>query len=216
MKHVVDKHDEAVRLVGPFLKVRSKLLAKTMSVAHVTKELGISKISTFYWSSTHMSPRAMIHYRSQDWQTGSHKRIWRRFSIVDLIGFELLKSLRNSQLSLPMGKRLRDWFHENLLDGKVLIYELSTGEPIKVIIIPGQAAIEVFSKTTELKNLDKILENQQSATIVPLGPPFRNVLKVVNRIGSKDFQIEFVKDDFSGKNQVVYCLGDDRIELERP
>jgi hypothetical protein len=118
-------------------------------------------------------------------------------------------------MPLAMCKQLRDWFSANLLDGELLIFELTAGEPVNVLI-SGKGVIESFSKTKKLKDPDAILNNQQPAVIVPLYPPFRKVIEIIKSAKRADFRIEFVRDEFGGRDKTIYHVAGAKIELKRP
>jgi len=215
MKHEVDKHSEAIRIAEPFLKLKNKLTEQKMPVSYVMENLGICKMNVVYWSSKHMSSKTGIVYRTHNWQPILRKRMWRRYSFVDLILFELVSYLRNIQMPLARCKQLRDWLSVNLLDGELLIFELTAGEPVNVLI-SGKGVIESFSKTKKLKDPDAILNNQQPAVIVPLYPCFRKILEIIKNAKRDDFWIKFVRDKSGSKNKAIYYVPGAKIELKRP
>jgi DNA-binding transcriptional MerR regulator len=199
-KEIWDKILQAY--IKPYYQVIHTLNKEYMTVSEITELLKISKRQLFHWDQKGLKISAKT--------TGD--RAWRRFSILDLFGFSVVRKCRTFGLGLDECEKVIDWLRHNLNDTPDFIYNFSQGLPIFAFLDIKPKDVKCFYGY-DVKEFysDTILKTQEPVVIIPLSPLLRLILRSVAKPG---FSVDFVKDGHGENNRVTYTIYKERYEFK--
>jgi len=198
--------------IDPLLRVIQKLEDKYMTASDVMRILKISKMQLFYWDLKTRKPGSrMLDARYR--QLSLHRKMWRRFSTIDLVWLTALTHLRALYVQINGCLKLVDWLQHCITDIKydLLIYELSKGN--QIIFSIGKEGVQYFLGSEIQKDCSGFCRIAYPKILVSLSSLFGFVLEKVKR---DDFSVKFERDDFGGKNRITYYVNRERISLKEP
>ncbi len=201
-----DDLERILRKMKPMLlalfRVQIGLEEPVLFAADVKRILRITQKMFIYWFNKAIRP---IKSDTAD----TNKPSWNVFSLINLFEFATVKELRKLGIELSVCGQVLNWLRENLMEKKTIIYPLSAGNQVSIII--DEKNIKCHVGPGRPQNQRAIPEIAPSAIYLSLAPLFRHVLKSARR---KAFHVRLVDDAFGERNKVVYFIKSKRIELE--
>lgn len=196
---IVSAHE---KLQQYFYRIRPALDHHYMKVADILSVLDISIRQLFYWDSKGMS--ISKHQKN--------KRSWRRFSVFDLIGYAIVKELRN------MGGNLEDfifviaWLKNNLCQEPEIFYNFTRANRIFLIINPVDKTVELFCISKNWTFNATILDLEKSGIIIPLHPILERIFTKIKKV---NFEIKTTGDKSSGYVEYrTFIINEEPVLLE--
>lgn len=197
-----------IRKMKPMLlaliRVQIGLEEPFLFAADVKSRLRITQKQFIYWFN-----KAIRQIKSHT--ADANKPSWNVFSLINLFEFATVKELRKLGIELSVCGQVLDWLRQNLMEKKTIIYPLSAGNQVSIII--DEKNIKCHVGPGRPQNQRAIPEIAPSAIYLALDPIFRYVLKSAPR---EAFHVRLVDDAFRERNKVVYCFKNKRVELEEP
>lgn len=196
-----DKVDDATkrvnRLYESFYRVREKMEEQYMSVSKVIKILDITKRQLSYWILKGTKPK----------EKKTHRRSWRKFSIIDVFGFAVLKKLREVGINLHQWCDVTGFLQRNVHEPTGFIYNFAVGKPIYL-------GMDIAHNTLYLiagRKFQQIQHYAESTLVMSLVPILMSLL---TQTGKPDFYVKFECESGEMKNAIFYVNGE-RVEFER-
>ena len=135
---------------------------------------------------------------------------WRRFSILDLFGFGIVKILRGFRLKLSQCVKIIDYLYHNIHESPKLISHFASGEYVYL-----QAADDNMRIFFSGKEIDKeehgITDFGKFPAVISLSPILQFALQHAKM---DDFKVDLVKDKFGNNNKVIFYIEDEKIDFE--
>lgn len=175
-----------------------------MIVSDITKILKVTKRQIFYWDE-----KGMKLSRKK-----TPSRAWRKFSIIDILGFAIIKKLRTFGLGLNQCDMVFDWLRTNLYETPVFLYHIAEGDSV-ILSINVNTGETLHYYGSELSTYNTLAADIQQTTepiiMLPLNPIFKAVFEQIYR---EDFRVEFTNDRLGGNNKIIFYIDRDRLELK--
>lgn len=192
------------KVLQPYYRLKFKLNQQNMYVSDVKEILKITERQIFYWDQ---KGKKLTEKKTPT-------RAWRNFSIIDILGFAMIKELRLYGLKLNQCDNVFDWFCRNLDEALLFLYHLAEGDSIYLFIERGKNWFFHYYGT-ELSGPNTlssdILHVTTAGVFLPLQPIFKAVFEQIKR---EDFHAEFTKDNMGGSNKIIFYIDGDRTELK--
>jgi hypothetical protein len=179
-------------------KVQFALEEPFLVAAQVKGIVGISQKMFVYWFA-----KAIRNVKTDT--RDIDKPTWRRFSVLDLFGFGVLRELRRLRVELSVCERVLAWLRANLTENATLLYPLSDG--IRVLVVIDGTTIRPLVGSQMPQRSEVASPSESSAIHLSLEPIFRFALKSAPR---KDFHVRFPKNT----TKVSYCVKGEWIVLK--
>jgi len=193
------------KLYEPFLRVREKLDDQYLAVSDVLRILEVTRRQLFYWDS-----KGLKISKKQ-----TLKRSWRKFSVMDVFGFQIVRELLNIGIDIETCKEVINELRKDLCETPYLLYFFAIGEPIFLVADPESKSIRRILGFHELSALYEFRDMSRPVILVPMHYSLRTVLERTNK---EDFSIEAFCDSLSmvegvSRNRVIFWVDGEKIEF---
>jgi len=179
----------------PFYNIRHMLNEKWIPLSEIVKQYKISQRQLLHWEQKKLR-------MTPDTPEGHG---WRKFSIMDLFGFAVVKRLRRLGLGLEVCEKIIRWMRKDFYEDIGFIHSFSIGRSVHLLIDIDNYNVNCFYGIDEQEVVEEILNKQRPMILIPLSPILRAILKNTK---AKYWKFEFVEDKFGNHNQVIYHTGD--------
>jgi hypothetical protein len=153
------------KLYYPLMSIGGWLNEPIMKISDVQRILKISRRRIRYWDL-----KGEILNKGE-----SESYVWRRFSIIDLLSFAIMKKVRRFGLSTAALKHVFLRLKEDIVGSPFFIYFITRGYDFYYIISPSKKIAIPFYHTIEMGNA--WCHIQEPVLIIPVFPIFRKILE---------------------------------------
>lgn len=105
----------------PFVKLRVVLKKPLMKPGEVTKILRITHRQLYYWDKREASAGGLLVARN---------RSWRKFSILDVFGFAIIKKLLQQGIKVEKYEKVFYWVYQHIVERPFFLYHFAEGDPV--------------------------------------------------------------------------------------
>jgi hypothetical protein len=198
---------ESLRLLKKILEtfsiIRYALNRQHMTASDVYRRLKITRMQLSYWGFK----KGMRLTRKK-----TPGRSWRRFSILDLFGFAILKELRKFGLGLDLCRKvinlLRGYFYVDYF----FVHHFAEGDPITLVVdVDAKGVMFLYGSVHPETKLKVYNRMQEGIVLLSLTPIFKEILRSIKK---EDFFVEFVRDKFGQQNKIIFYIDDNQIEFK--
>lgn len=190
--------DLTYQVLLPFRGIRKMLVQQYMTASDVRKILKITKMQLLYWDEKGL--------KSSKGQVKDHA--WRKFSILDVFGFGILKSLRELGVKLKHSERIFDWLRESVYEQPHFLHHFAEGDKIFLIVdIKMEKLVHYYG--SNMQELNTRIEGIKNPIITT---PVNIILKhILEKAHKQDFFVNFAKDRFGGNNRVRFFIYNEEL-----
>lgn len=184
------------------LRIKLRLDSQYMSASQVMQILNVSRRQLFYWDKHGMKLS----------KKKTAKRAWRKFSIVDMLGFSILKRLLECGIKIAECKGILDLVRETVLNQHYFVGNFAHGEEIHLLIDVKDRTFDIrYGFEIRSQDPDLMLRLSKPTIIIPISPLLR---EIIVSIASESIRVEFAHDAFGGKNRSIFYIDGEKIDLK--
>lgn len=195
-----DRDERISNLVRYYIWVELWLNEENMTTSSVTTLLNITERQLLYWDKKGLK---LTRRKTQN-------KGWRRFSILDLFGFGLVKILRGFRIKLSQCVNIIDYLHHYIHESPKLMSLFASGE--YVYLQAADDNLRIFFSDKEIgKEEQSITDFGKFPAAIPLSPILQFALQHAKM---DDFKVDLVKDKFGNNNKVIFYIKNEKIDFE--
>ena len=191
------------KVMGTFYTIRNALNRQHMTASDVYRRLKITRMQLSYWGFK----KGMRLTRKK-----TPGRSWRRFSILDLFGFAILKELRKFGLGLDLCRKVINLLRVCFIVDYYFVHHFAEGDTITLVVhIDAKEVMVLYGSLHPETKLKVYNRMQEGIVLLSLTPIFKEILRSIKK---EDFFVEFVRDEFGQQNRIIFYIDDNKIEFE--
>ncbi len=203
----IEMDNESLQLLGKILEtfftIRYALNRQHMTASDVYRRLKITRMQLSYWGFK----KGMRLTRKK-----TPGRSWRRFSILDLFGFAILKELRKFGLGLDLCRKVINLLRVCFIVDYFFVHHFAEGDTITLVVNVDAKKVGFLYGSEYPETKLKVYNRMQEGMVwLSLTPIFKEILRSIKK---EDFSVEFVRDKFGQQNRIIFYIDGNQIEFK--